>query len=996
MLYNSNNGENRKCFALHETEGEEMYKSKDFTELRNWTVGDDIKVTIADIKSIFEEMIHAIKADIYIRNITIDDSLPAIALHSSSNSNYMGVYVYLHNNLVGMALEGKSEQIKAHELEKLFYRAAGVVSGVHNSYKQTKNIMARFGARGTGASIGAGVGVAAGAVIGGSVRLVAKGVKALLRNQEAYDREMGFYNLALGLGDYLIGGADTNNVIAELKNNAEKDNALAQYLLGVAYAEGRGETSDFEAAVRWFAAAALNGERRSREIIAYEYLFGEKEYSIEEKHIGLEYLEEMADAGDENAVTNILDIYGLGKIEGIPPDPNKLFEMAEKYADSGNMYACMVLAGAYDSAKESRNIDFSPYKNDEKAAMRYKQILQEKESQYIEEAAISLVHMYQAGKIADQNHYNEIYYLTIAASKGNIEAKTVLVEYYTFGIGTEKNYVKAQKLCDEIIRSGNQEAISTAYYCNYIIADESRKYKLSMDYARKYIGCDGAEADRIEELKEYLKEKENLISNMTDEERWAYLGEKKPLFYDFRKKIKQWQEDGNWKEFLLSHKKVIAIGCIAIVILIIVLISVHGLKGDEDAENVDRKTYSSHSNNKNEQYSEDYYEAMTEYKLMLAENNVEIADGEMWESSNCDFAVSYINDDDIPELLLYDFEDNYHVDGYGALFTYEDGAVNFVSRLSLNDVRGIGYYEGSGYYMDQYASTGYGSIQIKHIDDAVNENDWEHTSFTMNLEYDEESAKVTDYFIYKSETEFESVSEEEFYEVLNECTGNVDLTEYKFFSNNEENREQQLKSKGDSDDSYNDIWEDYLANDVIGMHKDKIEERYGPLFFRNSEEFGTCQDYTALGSEYYTVDTDPDNNPVFSFGGSQGDECEGVAGTAEQIFGINADINLKEIVNSIQPDSDAVLILPTDVSYDYWSMTKNLDFGLEYEIYFYPEALENAVYKPEYDHTAGPEFEQTTLSNVDIALEDYSEDFNIIEPSTYVVIINKNGVNYRY
>lgn len=172
--------------------------------------------------------------------------------------------LYLHNNLLGMALEGKGEQIKAQELEKLFYKAAGIVSGVHNSYKQTKNIMARFGARGTGASIGAGVSVAAGAVIGGGVRLVAKGVKALLRNQEAYDREMGFYNLALGLGDYLIGGIDTNNIIAELKKNAEKENALAQYLLGMAYAEGRGETSDFEAAVKWFAAAALNGERRSR------------------------------------------------------------------------------------------------------------------------------------------------------------------------------------------------------------------------------------------------------------------------------------------------------------------------------------------------------------------------------------------------------------------------------------------------------------------------------------------------------------------------------------------------------------------------------------------------------------------------------------------------------------------------------------------------------------------------------------------------------------
>ena len=38
---------------------EKMYKSKDFTELRNWTLSNDVEVTINDLKEAFEELTRA-------------------------------------------------------------------------------------------------------------------------------------------------------------------------------------------------------------------------------------------------------------------------------------------------------------------------------------------------------------------------------------------------------------------------------------------------------------------------------------------------------------------------------------------------------------------------------------------------------------------------------------------------------------------------------------------------------------------------------------------------------------------------------------------------------------------------------------------------------------------------------------------------------------------------------------------------------------------------
>lgn len=553
-----------------------MYNSKDFTPLRSWTIDSDVNVTKQLLKDNFEEVIRAAGYKVAVYDIEIDKRLPAISIRNREDDRHMGVYVYCDGNIVEMAIEGKGHQVKATDLEKVYSKAVGAMRGVHQGYMNTKNILGRFGMRGTGVSIGAGVGVAAGAVIGTSLRAAVKIGRLLFRDQEAYDKEMAFYELAIGFGDYIVGGTDPAGVTKALIKNAEENNdEIAQYLLGNAYCEGRGVEVSLDESIRYYALAAKNGEKRSREILAVEYLYGEREYTVEEKWTGLIYLTELADNGDVAAANSLVDIYGTGDIEGIPADAEKTIEVAEKYAGEGNVYACMILANIYDSDKVSSKVDFDAYKDDKKAFEYYVQLIQHDESSYVEEAAISLAHMHRDSRGVEGSREEELRYYRLAALKGNLEAKCVLANAYTLGLGIDKDHSVAQKLCNELIRSGNKEVLPIAYYCNYVIADEAKKYKVSMENARKYISLENAEEEKKKELQKYLAEQEELISKMTDEEQREYLQERKPLFGGFKKKEKGEGAGGNKK---------IVIAIVAVLAVIVLIFALTKCNGNQTSE----------------------------------------------------------------------------------------------------------------------------------------------------------------------------------------------------------------------------------------------------------------------------------------------------------------------------------------------------------------------------------------------------------------------------
>ena len=69
--------------------------------------------------------------------------------------------------------------------------------------------------------------------------------------------------------------AQTNQIIQELKANAEKGNAKAQYNLGICYHEGQGVAKDYVQAVNWFRKAAEQGFAAAQFALGSEYRKGE-------------------------------------------------------------------------------------------------------------------------------------------------------------------------------------------------------------------------------------------------------------------------------------------------------------------------------------------------------------------------------------------------------------------------------------------------------------------------------------------------------------------------------------------------------------------------------------------------------------------------------------------------------------------------------------------------------------------------------------------------
>lgn len=790
-----------------------MYQSKQFVELRCWTIDREQALSGAEVKEIFVELIRAAGYPIEVVDITIDNRMPGLALRYAENQNYMPLYIYGNADSIWMALEGKGEQVKATDLVKLYHKAAGALSGMHASYKRTQNKLGRLGISSKSASLGVGIGLATGAAIGGSVRLLAKGVSVLMRDKEAYEKEMAFYDLALNLGDFLIGGTDNGSLITVLMEKAEEGNLSAQFILACAYSEGRGIEMNLAESVKWFACAAENGEVRSRAILAYEYLYGENEYGLEEKHKGLTYMKELADAGDEDAAACVVDILGNGTIEGIPTDLSEMIPAATNYAVRGNIDAMLMLARTYDTMFSNGSANDSIYKDDNKASYYYRMIVELRPQTCLEEVTMCLVQMYTAGRSADANESNLFYYSEIAASCGNLEAKRLLAYYYTFGIGTGKNYEAAKKLCDELLRSKNQNAIPMAYYCKHAMADAEKKYKKSMDFARKYIQCERAEADKKAELKKYLEQKEALIRNMPEEERREYLQEDN-LFTNALKYL------GN-----MDKRKWIIIASVAfVVILIIVLVFVFGNREESDTAlwKTAKSTVEIDADNRKQQ------EAFEAYNDLLTQDSIEKGPEDNqyeWKLNNCEFSVAYIDDDDIPEIILHNSSDRADLHEYGEMFTIEDGEASTLEYLYLSDASKIGYFEKTGWYMDCDEMEDEGSIFIEELKNC-------DLMFQIMYTIDEDGEKSDfKYYEIQGNTDSIELSKEEFKSRINEVIGDVPLTEYDFCKNTSDNREEHLgleeneNPAGEIFEAYNDfLTQDNILREAIsGDYQWKLE-----------------------------------------------------------------------------------------------------------------------------------------------------------------------------
>lgn len=491
--------------------------------LREWDLGNEVDVTLSDLKTVLTDTVEATGLDLKVIQTNVQN-IPVVAI--IKNTSYMPVYHFFNGNSIIVAIVGKGEQVRAEDLEKLYNKAACAWHSFQYAKNRGKSIAMRFGGNGIVAGVSAGLTAATTMALKGGFKLAAKGVRALLRDQASWEREMEFYQDALGVGDFAIGAADSRGIIGKIKAQAEQDNPIAQYVLGMSYAEGRAVGMNQETAVHWFAEAAENGELRSQSIVADEYLFSDNDYDGTYKEIAVQYLMNLADSGQAWAVVTLLDVFSRGIVDGIDIDYDKTAEIAQKYAAQGHDYSAMVLAQLYDQSLTADTNAIAKFKDEEKAAFLYKSIVDaEQASEYTEAAAYRLATMYRQGRGVEKNQKNAMYYYECAAELGNIDAIEVLAETYTSGDYFGTDFVKARKYVEELIRLNDGDYLPTAYYCKYILADRAEEYKESMSAAQKYLTLPNADKEKKQEVALYLTEQQEKISRMTDKERREYLKE---------------------------------------------------------------------------------------------------------------------------------------------------------------------------------------------------------------------------------------------------------------------------------------------------------------------------------------------------------------------------------------------------------------------------------------------------------------------------------------
>lgn len=178
--------------------------------------------------------------------------------------------------------------------------------------------------------------------------------------------------------------------------------------------------------------------------------------------------------------------------------------------------------------------------------------------------------------------------------------------------------------------------------------------------------------------------------------------------------------------------------------------------------------------------------AMKAYTKMLSKKNLKRDDYTVYKTKNCYFSIAYIDNDSVPELIVYNTKDASHIQGWGALYTYRNGKVRYVSSMMLDGKKRLGYYKKTGWFMDNTTYQGWGSDYFQKLSKAK-------ISTAVSYEREVYNGKATGTYIVVKKGSYKNIKAATFKRELKKNTKNKKLTKYKFYKNTSANRKKYLK-----------------------------------------------------------------------------------------------------------------------------------------------------------------------------------------------------------
>ncbi len=224
----------------------------------------------------------------------------------------------------------------------------------------------------------------------------------------------------------------------ELRAQAEKGDATAQYNLGTMFYFGNGVPKDSTEAVKWFRKAADQGNANAQSSLAFMYATGTG--VAKDLPEAAQLFLKAAENGDANAQYNLGVMYDKG--EGVPKSETEAVKWLTKSAEQGNGGALRALAMDWGLEAISRRRNAQHGEADFAEAVRLFRLVAEKGDGY---AQNWLADAYSEGVGVSKDKAAALEWWRKAAMNGVIAAQEKLAESFYTGSGVPKDHIEALK-----------------------------------------------------------------------------------------------------------------------------------------------------------------------------------------------------------------------------------------------------------------------------------------------------------------------------------------------------------------------------------------------------------------------------------------------------------------------------------------------------------------------------------------------------------------------
>lgn len=177
--------------------------------------------------------------------------------------------------------------------------------------------------------------------------------------------------------------------------------------------------------------------------------------------------------------------------------------------------------------------------------------------------------------------------------------------------------------------------------------------------------------------------------------------------------------------------------------------------------------------------------ALKAYKAFLAQSTIPWGRDTYYTAvptKNCSFALAYIDNNSVPELVVSNAQDITHVAGWGVVFTYKNGKVQPVDNIQLDG--DFYYYKKKGIFASSYLGSGELSYTYSKMSGVK--------AAEKLLEGKNIISGKKSYYSLSADSR-KQISKSKFNSALKKLVGSTKKTKVKLYKNTSTNRTKRLK-----------------------------------------------------------------------------------------------------------------------------------------------------------------------------------------------------------